>query len=59
MDYANEIASALKSYGNYKLGALYHSICDIELEHHTPLICIGNKELWRGARSLTVAVSGR
>ena len=41
VEYANEIASALKSYGNYKLESLYHSICDIELEHHTPLVCIG------------------
>lgn len=41
VDYADEIASALKGYGNYKLASLYHSICDIELEHHTPMVCIG------------------
>lgn len=55
VEYADEIASALKSYGNYKLEALYHSICTIELEHHTPLVCIG---VWAFFESLT-ACAGR
>jgi hypothetical protein len=55
VEYADEIASALKSYGNYKLEALYHSICTVELEHHTPLICVG---AWSFFETLT-ACAGR
>jgi len=53
--YADEIASALKGYGNHKLESLYHSICNIELEHHTPLVCIG---VWAFMETLT-ACCGR
>ncbi len=52
---ADEITSALKSYGNHKLEALYHSICTIELEDHTPLVCIG---VWAFFETLT-ACAGR
>lgn len=55
VEYADEIASALKSYGNYKLETLYHSICTIELEHHTPLVCIG---VWALFETMT-ACAGR
>jgi hypothetical protein len=53
--YADEVFSALKSYGNYKLESLYHSICTVELEHHTPLDCIG---AWAFMETLT-ACAGR
>ncbi len=55
IQYAEEIASALKSYGNLKLESLYHSICNVELESHTPLVCIG---VWAFMESLT-ACAGR
>jgi hypothetical protein len=55
IQYASEIASALKAYGNYKLASLYHSICTIELEHHTPLVCVG---VWSFFETLT-ACAGR
>lgn len=41
VQYEEDIFQALKAYGNGKLASLYHSICSIELEHHTPLIAIG------------------
>jgi hypothetical protein len=53
--YSVEIVSALKSYGNFKLESLYHSICAIELEGHTPLVCIG---AWAFFETLT-ACAGR
>ncbi len=55
IQYADEIASALKSYGNHKLESLYHSICSVELEAHTPLVCIG---VWAFVETLT-ACAGR
>ena len=55
VQYADDIASALKSYGNQKLESLYHSICSVELESHTPLVCIG---VWAFVETLT-ACSGR
>ena len=55
IQYADEIASALKAYGNQKLQSLYGSICGVELEHHTPLICIG---VWAFMETLT-ACAGR
>jgi hypothetical protein len=55
IQYADEIASALKAYGNHKLESLYHSICTVELEAHTPLVCIG---VWAFMETLT-ACAGR
>lgn len=55
IQYSDEIASALNSYGNQKLQSLYHSICTIDLEHHTPLVCIG---VWAFVETLT-ACAGR
>lgn len=55
IQYSDEIASSLKSYGNAKLQSLYHSLCTIELEHHTPLVCIG---VWSFIETLT-ACAGR
>jgi len=55
LQYAEEIASALNSYGNHKLQSLYHSICTVELEAHTPLVCIG---AWAFMETLT-ACAGR
>jgi hypothetical protein len=55
VEYAAEIASALKSYGNFKLESLYHSICSVELEGNTPLICVG---AWAFFETLT-ACAGR
>ncbi|WP_347311345.1 hypothetical protein [Defluviimonas sp. SAOS-178_SWC] len=55
IQYADEIASALKAYGNHKLESLYHSICTVELEGHTPLVCIG---VWAFMETLT-ACAGR
>jgi len=55
VEYADEVASALKSFGNHKLESLYHSICTIELEPHTPLVCVG---AWSFFETLT-ACAGR
>lgn len=55
VQYEEEIFQALKSYGNKKLESLYHSICDIELEHHSPLIAVG---MWSFFETLT-ACQGR
>lgn len=41
LQYDEEIFQALKAYGNGKLESLYHSICTVELESHTPLVAIG------------------
>jgi hypothetical protein len=53
--YEEEIASALKSYGNDKLQSLYHSICTVDLDPHTPIVAIGT---WAFFESLT-AYAGR
>ncbi|HWE72971.1 MAG TPA: hypothetical protein VG328_07415 [Stellaceae bacterium] len=53
--YEPEIYDALKAWGNEKLQSLYYSICDIELEHHTPLVCVG---AWAFFETLT-ACAGR
>ncbi len=41
IQYEEEIFQALKALGNGKLESLYHSICSIELERHTPIIAVG------------------
>jgi hypothetical protein len=55
VEYFQEIMSALQSFGNYKLQSLYHSICEIELDHHTPIVCVG---AWSFFETLT-ACAGR
>ncbi|MEH6788970.1 hypothetical protein [Parasphingorhabdus sp.] len=53
--YDEEIFQALRAYGNDKLESLYHSICDVKLDPHTPLVCIG---AWAFFETLT-ACAGR
>lgn len=55
VQYEREISTALKEYDNQKLESLYYSITAIELEHHTPLVCVGT---WAFFESLT-ACAGR
>lgn len=55
VQYHDEINQALRTLGNNKLQSLYHSICTVELENHTPLICIG---VWSFFETLT-ACAGR
>ncbi len=55
VQYEEDIFQALKAYGNGKLESLYHSICSVELEPHTPMICIS---AWSFFESLT-ACAGR
>ena len=50
-----KIHDALKVFGNEKLASLYHSICTIELEHHTPIVAVG---AWSFFETLT-ACAGR
>ncbi len=50
-----KIASVLDRLGNGKLQSLYHSICNIELEKHTPLLSVGT---WSLFETLT-ACAGR
>jgi hypothetical protein len=53
--YEQEINTALSSLGNDKLLSLYHSICSVELEQHTPLVAVGT---WSFFEILT-ACAGR
>ncbi|GAA0537864.1 hypothetical protein FHS83_003505 [Rhizomicrobium palustre] len=53
--YEETIYRALKSLGNEKLLSLYHSICAIELDLHTPIVAIGT---WSFFETLT-ACAGR
>ena len=50
-----EIRKELEAYGNEKLISLYYSICNIELEHHTPIVAVG---VWSFFETLT-ACAGR
>lgn len=36
-----DIENALEALGNHKLMSLYHSLCTIEIENHTPLLSVG------------------
>jgi hypothetical protein len=49
--YDEEIFQALRSLGNGKLESLYHSICNIDLDPHTPIIAVG---AWSFFETLTV-----
>lgn len=53
--YEEDIFQALRAYGNDKLESLYHSICDVKLDPHTPLVSIG---AWAFFETLT-ACAGR
>ena len=53
--YEQDIGNALNSYGNDKLKSLYHSICTIDLDPHTPIVAVG---VWSFFETLT-ACGGR
>jgi hypothetical protein len=53
--YEDEIFVALKGLGNEKLLSLYYSICEVDLDPHTPLVAIGT---WAFFETLT-ACAGR
>ena len=53
--YEQQILDALKVYGSEKLQSLYHSICSIDLDPHTPIVCVG---VWSFFETLT-ACAGR
>lgn len=53
--YDEEVSVALKRLGSQKLTSLYHSMCSVELEHHTPLVAVGT---WSFLETLT-ALAGR
>lgn len=55
VQYHDEVHQALRTLGNQKLESLYHSICSIELETHTPIVCVG---VWSFFETLT-ACAGR
>ena len=50
-----EISESLERLDNYKLRSLYHSITDIELKGHCPLIAVG---VWSFFETMS-AVAGR
>lgn len=56
VQYEDEIGVALKSYGNDKLQSLYHSICTIDLDPHTPIVAVGT---WAFFESLTACGKAR
>lgn len=41
VQFESDIFSNLKGFGNWKLRSLYHSICSIDLDPHTPIVAIG------------------
>lgn len=53
--YDEDIFQALRSLGNGKLESLYHSICTIDLDPHTPILAVG---AWSFFETLT-ACGGR
>ncbi len=53
--YENAIATALNELGNEKLKSIYHSVCTVDLDPHTPLVAIG---VWSFFETLT-ACAGR
>lgn len=53
--FEDEIFRALQRLGNQKLESLYYSLCSLELERHTPIVCIG---AWAFFETLT-ACQGR
>lgn len=55
VQYEEEIFTALKALGNAKLSSLYHSICSVELDTHTPLVAVGT---WSFFETLT-GLAGR
>jgi hypothetical protein len=55
ISYDEDIFQALRSLGNGKLESLYHSICNIELDPHTPILAVGS---WSFFETLT-ACAGR
>ena len=55
VQHEEEIAKALQALGNTKLTSLYHSICSIDLDPHTPLVSVG---AWSFFETLT-ACAGR
>jgi hypothetical protein len=55
VQYEEMIFNALRSYGNEKLQSLYHSICSIDLDPHTPIVAVGT---WSFFETLT-ACAGR
>lgn len=50
VQYDEEINLALRGLGNEKLESLYYSICDLELEQHTPVVSIA---VWAFFETLT------
>ena len=55
VQFEDDVFKDLQGLGNGKLESLYYSICALELEHHTPLVCIG---AWAFFETLT-ACQGR
>ena len=55
VQHESDIAIALKALGNGKLESLYHSICTVDLDPHTPLVAVG---VWSFFETLT-ACAGR
>lgn len=55
LPYEKEVFEQLKKLSNYKLEQIYYSICKVELNAHTPLLCVG---VWAFIETLT-AVAGR
>jgi len=51
--YEPEIAQGLAELGNAKLESLYYSVTSLDIDKHTPLICIG---AWAFIETLTAAI---
>ena len=50
VSYDEKIDIALRGLGNEKLKSLYHSICNIDIEPHTPILSVG---IWSFFETLT------
>lgn len=55
INYNGDLHNQLKEIPSYKLETLYYSICDIDLQRHTPLLSIA---VWAFIETLT-AITGR
>ncbi|MEQ1490235.1 MAG: hypothetical protein ABL932_06750, partial [Terricaulis sp.] len=55
VEHDEEMQNGLDALKNEKLLSLYHSICDIELDPHTPIVAVG---VWSFVETLT-ACAGR
>lgn len=53
IEYSKEIYERIKAIPSYKLDSMYYSLCSIDLQDHTPLLCVG---VWAFLECLTAKI---